>query len=227
MDNERLTQRIRSLLDKTVANGCTEAEALAAAEKAAQLMREANLSHADLEFDEQSARCTTRGQSAEKDLWSVIGNCTNTACVLNCKPAGDFLVFIGRDPGPQIAAYLWTVCDRAIKKAVREFKKGTFYRRRRSLATKRKAVSDFKHGMVMRLSARLLRLFQDVRDERRLLEAAERRDQLFPCLATIKQRSTETRFDDAVWSGSRAGEGVNLSHGVNGSTDRKRLSGAA
>lgn len=227
MDQDRLTQRIRSLLDKTVANGCTEAEAMAAAEKAAQLMREANLSYADLEFTEQSAKCASRGQSAETDLWSVIGWCTNSAFVLSCKPEGDFLVFIGRDPGPQIAVYLWTVCDRAIKKAVREFKKGTFYRRRRSLATKRKAVSDFKHGMVMRLSARLVRLFQDVRDQPRLLEAVERRDQLFPDLATIKQRSTETRFDDAVWSGSCAGEGVNLSHGVNGGTDQKRLCGAA
>lgn len=227
MDPDRLKQRIQALLDKTVANGCTEAEAMAAAEKAAQLMREANLSFADLEFSEQSAKCGSRGQSAETGLWSTIGLCTNTSYVLNCKSEGDFLVFIGRDPGPQIAAYLWTVCDRAIKKAVREYKKGTFYRRRRSLATKRKAVSDFKHGMVMRLSERLYLLFRDIRDRDRLLEAVERRDHLFPALETIRQRSTETRFDDAVWSGSCAGENVNLSHGVAGSPDQKRLSGAA
>lgn len=72
------------------------------------------------------------------------------------------------------------------------------------------------------LSERLYLLFRDIRDRDRLLEAVERRDHLFPARETIRQRSTETRFDDAVWSGSCAGENVNLSHGVAGIRKAKR-----
>lgn len=41
--------KLRALLAKTVSNGCTEAEALAAAEKASAIMEEYDLSYTDVE----------------------------------------------------------------------------------------------------------------------------------------------------------------------------------
>ena len=53
-------RRLRALLDKTVANGCTEAEALAAAEKARAIMAEHGLSTADLAMGQARAEEVSR-----------------------------------------------------------------------------------------------------------------------------------------------------------------------
>lgn len=49
-DRSALVQKIRALLAKTVANGCTEGEAMAALAKARQLMDEHEIGDADLQF---------------------------------------------------------------------------------------------------------------------------------------------------------------------------------
>lgn len=50
---ETIANRIRNLLAKTVENGCTEAEALAAAEMARRIMDQHRLSQSDLEVQEE------------------------------------------------------------------------------------------------------------------------------------------------------------------------------
>ena len=60
---EKLLKRIQALLAKTSARGCTEGEAIAAAEKAAELMREHGLSESDLVMDRQSSPSRTRGNT--------------------------------------------------------------------------------------------------------------------------------------------------------------------
>ncbi len=51
MDRQTLATRIQHLLAKTTANGCTEAEALAAAEKASELLHLYQMSLTDLEIE--------------------------------------------------------------------------------------------------------------------------------------------------------------------------------
>lgn len=51
MDRQSLAQRIQALLAKTTARGCTEAEALAAAEKAQELLAIYQMSKTDLELE--------------------------------------------------------------------------------------------------------------------------------------------------------------------------------
>ena len=50
IDREVVARRVRALLEKTTSNGCTEAEALAAAEKARALMDAYRLTQSDLEI---------------------------------------------------------------------------------------------------------------------------------------------------------------------------------
>lgn len=50
-DRQRLAERIKALLSKTVERGCTEAEALAAAEKAQELLYLYQMSRSDLELE--------------------------------------------------------------------------------------------------------------------------------------------------------------------------------
>ena len=50
MDNEAIKKRIRALLNKTVKNGCTEAEAMIAAKKVAELMAKYSLDRSTVDI---------------------------------------------------------------------------------------------------------------------------------------------------------------------------------
>ncbi len=229
MNREALAKRITALRQMTTERGCTEAEALAAAAKAAELMQEYGLSESEIEFCEAAVSSKTKGRNPAADLWPVIAHCTNTASIIvsYVVPPKTEVTFVGREPGPQIAAYLLVVLNRAIANEVKKFKASTFYRRRRTLSTKRQAVADFTVGLVWRLRERLLELFaSSVSDEVR--EAAHNAlAERYPAANSIERKKHQTRYDDATWSGWDAGNNVNLSHGVGGSDKPMAIGGAA
>lgn len=200
---------------------------MAAAEKAAVLMREHGLSEADITVGQAQAPVRTKGQGARDGLWKIVGYCTNTAPVFLYEPGevGAELAFIGCDPGPEIAAYLVAVLNRAVDTAIAEFKAGTFYRRRKTDATRRAAVRDFTVGMVGRLSRRLIEVFGAVINKQANAVACAARNERFPGSSPVPALSHETRFSDAAWSGWNAGNRVNLSHGVGGGTAAPRQIG--
>ncbi|WP_199777592.1 DUF2786 domain-containing protein, partial [Bosea sp. FBZP-16] len=159
---ERLRSKIAALQAKTEASGCTEAEAMAAAALAARLMAEHDFDQAEIEMTEATApdnstRTTNRTTWRDK-LSAAIAYYTNCAMLIRCD-RGDIL-FVGREPGPDIAAYLRDVCFRAVDRDLREFKETPFYTRRRKLSTRRAAAADFVDGMVLRLIVRLADLFR-------------------------------------------------------------------
>lgn len=229
MNREALAKRIAALRQMTTERGCTEAEALAAAAKAAELMQEYGLSEQDIEFCEEAVTSKTKGHNPAAELWPVIAHCTNTASIIvsYCVPPKTEVTFVGREPGPQIAAYLLVVLNRAIAHEVKKFKASTFYRRRRTLSTKRQAVADFTVGLVWRLRERLLELFaSSVSDEVR--EAAHNAlAERYPAANSVERKKHQTRYSDATWSGWDAGNNVNLSHGVGGSDKPLAIGGAA
>lgn len=216
--SEKIKAKIAALLRMTRASGCTEAEALAAAERAAALMREHGLSEADIAIGEASVAHDTKGKGARDDLWRIVAYCTNTACVFQHVQGerGAEMTFVGREPGPDIAAYLVAVLNRAIDTAIAEFRSGTFYRRRRSSVTRRAAVRDFTTGMVLRLSRRLIEIFRASIDETANAQAIAARDARFADVRDITAPSGKTRYDDALWSGWDAADRVNIAHGVDG-----------
>lgn len=79
-----LLAKIKALLAKTVENGCTEAEALAALEKASAMMREHEVTNADLDFgDEQVARSTRSVDDRDRireNLCNAVGYFTHCRC---------------------------------------------------------------------------------------------------------------------------------------------------
>lgn len=211
---ERLRAKISALLTKTEANGCTEAEAMAAAGLAARLMAEHDFDQADIEMTEATARHKwTRSEWREK-LSAVIAFVTNCANVLDLD-SGQML-FVGREPGPDIAAYLRDVCFRAIDRAIREFKARPDYRRRRTLATKRRAVADFVDAMVARMMVRLFELFRPVISKPAREEAAQALTRRHGRELVSKPfaEARKPRFSGAAMAGWRAGADVSLNHGV-------------
>lgn len=212
---EALRKRIAALKAKAADRAVTEAEAMAAAEMAADLMRSHGLSDADLEFDEAQAPLKTKGKSPRDLLWGTVASCTNCSAVLQTDWTPS-LLFIGRAPGPEIATYLVAVLNRAIDREIEAFKATPTYKRRRSLQTRRQAVHDFTAAMVFRLTVRLRELFADSMDAEALIEARRMRDLRVPGSTPLVRPDRKVRFANATDAGWKAGSRVPLSHGVNG-----------
>jgi hypothetical protein len=208
-DRASIRARIAALHAKTTRNGCTEAEALAASEAAARLMRDYGLSDDRMEeakSPERTSRPTWRLKIA-----AVIARCTNTRAVFT---PGRSVLFIGRAPGPEIAVYLRDILNRAIAREIAGFKAGEFYRRRRSVATRRSAVADFTDGLAHRLCLRLPVMFRETMSDALLQQAIKESALRYPNAGSASTPERETRFDEAVTAGFNAGANVPLNHGV-------------
>lgn len=227
MNRETLAKRITALRQLTVERGCTEAEALSAAAKAAELMREYGLSENDITVDEQVVKSRTKGHSARDPLWDMLCHCTNTVAIIledrgECRRA-----FVGIDPGPAIATYLYVVLDRAVDKEISIFKASPFYRRRRTVATRRQAAQDFTSGLVVRLRRRLRDLFAESVSADALKTAIAARAERYPDTTSVATRETKTRFNEAITAGWLSGDNINLSHGVDGTAQAPKMIGGA
>lgn len=225
--SHKIRDRIRRLREMTSARGCTEAEALTAAAKAAERMRDHGLSEADIVLEE-AASASGSGRSPRAGLWPVIAFCTNTAHLIVTTPGvGSEVRFIGRDPGPEIALYLRAVCEGAIDRAVRQFKLDAFYRRRRGLSSKRAAVAAFTDGMVNRLRWRLREVFAPALNADALQEAEQALAERFSAAVAVKLPDAPLRHNEARFQGWKQGDKVTLAHGVNGTADRVRIGRSA
>lgn len=220
--NDTLRKKIASLLAKARDHGASEAEAMAAAARAAELMREHGLSDDDVEFEEAEAPLKFKTDHPRAVLLGAIARCTNCAAMLHSDwtPA---VTFFGRAPGPEVAAYLTVVCNRAIDREITAFKKSSEYRRRRTLSTRRQAVSDFTIGMVARLSNRLRDMFAASIDDDAYDQAKAVRDGRHPSLGSVGHGGRKVRFGSAAAAGYSAARDVQLAHGVNGGRPVQQL----
>ncbi|WP_353429469.1 DUF7168 domain-containing protein [Paracoccus denitrificans] len=181
----------------------------------ADLMREHQLTAEDVEYEEAEAPLKTKRATLRTALLGTIAVCTNCTATIRSdwQPC---VIFLGKAPGPEIATYLFSVCDRAIDRAIADFKLTPDYRRRRTLTTRRAAVADFTAGMVARLSRRLYGMFSDSMDEEALAAAKRVRDIRMPDLTTANIPERKVRFGNAAAAGYAAGRSVQLAHGVSG-----------
>lgn len=220
---DKIKEKVRALLSKTTQRGCTEAEADAAAVKAAALMAEYGLAREHLDIGTATGHGTAGKRSIRSRLWGVIGNATNCQTLLDGH--GDRVVYVGAAPGPEIAAYLMQVCDRAIDRESRAFRATTWYKRRRTLRAKRAASDDFVDAMITRLGARIVKLFEASRD-RAALEAARAAAQSLFQTTPVNLREAADRYSAARARGWIAGGDVTIAHGVAGDAP-KRIGGGS
>jgi len=214
-DREKIKRRIAALLQMTRERGCTEAEAMVAASKAAELMRDYGLSDADIEMGEESIGVKVGFNAARAVLWDIIAHCTNTSLLWTKNKEAE-VIFYGYAPGPEIATYLMKVCDRAINHEIGKFKQSNFYRLRRTLTTKRQAVRDFTSGLICRLDVKLRRLFVESINQAARDAAHEYLKRMHSEAREVGERSRRVGFDAAMDHGWTAGGRVQLTHGMGG-----------
>lgn len=206
-------ERLRKLLQMTTANGCTEGEAMAAAEIAARLMADLGIDAGDVEFVAERARMRQGVNSARSGMWAEIARCTNTAFIVN----GDEIEYVGKAPWPEVARYLHDLTGRAIDRELKAFQAGAWYRRRSSIRAKRAASHDFTTAMVQRLRNKLRDLFAATLSEAAKEAAGADLARRYPQTVTVQRNPARPRlgrYDRAAVEGYLAGSGVQISHGV-------------
>jgi hypothetical protein len=157
---DRLKTRIQGLRSKTTDNGCTEAEALLAAAKVAELLDRYDLSLTDVEF--RDAACEQREYETYRKKRVPIDGCIGAiANFCDCRvwreknQVGDArYVFFGLRSDIEVAHYLTEVIDNAVRFELGRYKMSAGYRRFRH-QDRYIANSSFTLGMVASIANNL------------------------------------------------------------------------
>jgi hypothetical protein len=222
----RVKARIRTLTERTVARGCTEAEAMAAADMVGKLLERYALTME--EIDVRQEPCVqvevplggVRRRPIDACVPAIARFC-DCKVWLARKDGRAFYVFFGFETDTALASYLFGLIDRAIRGGVSGFRAGT------TLAgtALRRARTSFQHGMAARVAERLGAMHA----EREAAVGAQRSGGT--ALILVRHQVVEDAFraskvrlhalpgltarrNAAFWAGRDAGERVNLNRPV-------------
>jgi hypothetical protein len=152
----KVKARIKALTEKTVSNGCTEAEAMAAAEMVGRLLERYALTME--EVDVRDAACVQVSIPIGGQRRRPIDGCvTAIARFCDCKvwlakeESGPSYIFFGFEADASLAAYLFSLIDHAIRNELAAFRAKT----RLKGPDLRAASTSFQQGMTVRIAARL------------------------------------------------------------------------
>ncbi|PHK95273.1 hypothetical protein CR162_08875 [Pseudoroseomonas rhizosphaerae] len=225
----RVKARIKALTEKTVSNGCTEAEAMAAAEMAGRLLERYALTMDEIEIRE--ARCVQAEiPLAGRQRRPIDGCVPAIARFCGCKvwlsrDAGHArYVFFGFESDVSLATYLFAVIERGMQTELDRFRQAQPGLRGTPL---RQASISYQQGMASRLAQRLETMLK----AREAEVHAQRSDST--ALMVVKHRAVEEAFREttirlvaarrtgirpggAYREGYVAGDRVNLNRPVSG-----------
>jgi len=156
----KLKTRIQALRAKTTDNGCTEAEALSAAAKVAELLDRYDLSLTDVEIRE--ALCERRTYVTRHNKRIPLGDCVGAiANFCDCRvwreksPTGEVrYVFFGLSADIEVAHYLADLIDGAVRFELGRFKATADYQRFRH-QERHLVNASFTLGMVTSIADKL------------------------------------------------------------------------
>jgi hypothetical protein len=152
-------QRIQGLRAKTVAQGCTEHEALAAAEKVAELLDRHGLSLNELEFKAQP--CEGVGIQTNRRRAAPIDACIPAiAAFFDCRVWQERVddaplryIFFGLRGDVAAAQYLYELVERAFETETHAFRSSEIYIA--MAGERRSATSSFQTGLAQGIAGKL------------------------------------------------------------------------
>ena len=122
---KKLLERIKAILAKTMANGCTEAEAMAALAKARELMATYEID--EKELDAFSKEKTTTFATENRDPYEIKRNlCVNVGKFTRCKAYSDraeVINFAGKESDIVFAAWLLDTLQMFVMRELRAYQK--------------------------------------------------------------------------------------------------------
>ena len=164
-DLDRLIGRIQALRAKTVEQGCTEAEALAAAEKVAELLDRYGLSLSELDLNNQV--CEGAAVETGRKRVAPVDDCVPAvAAFFDCRVWGEKggdgrlrYVFFGLPADVVAARYLYDLVELAFETETAAFRAGPTYAEMPS-PLRRTATNSFGIGLARGIVAKLHTLRQ-------------------------------------------------------------------
>lgn len=230
-DKAAVTAKVRALLMKTQENGCSEGEALAAAEKAKAFILQYDLSRSEIEFERdtytaKSADAGTRLHPVVRGTADAIAAYTSTQCWLSGFKGRDqskLLNYFGEEGDVEIAFYMSDMFRAIAELELKAWRASPQYYHN---VNGNKARTSFLCGFATRIRERLLQL-KTARDQLHRDRTGTGRD-----LMVVKAQVVERKFaelgihmtaakrhrvdaDAASWdAGERAGEHASISDGL-------------
>ena len=162
-DLGRIIDRIRGLRAKTIAQGCTEQEALAAARKVAEMLERYGLSLSEVEMQQQP--CEGFGIDTGRRKHAPIDRCPpSIAHFCDCRtwrevnPGGTIrFIFFGLSADVEAAHYLYDLIASAFETETSAFRSGDIFATMVG-AQKRSAVASFQIGLATGITGKLYAL---------------------------------------------------------------------
>lgn len=237
---DRVINIVRELQKRTTENGCTEAEALVAAAKVSKLMEEYQLSISDIneikddvygalkkQYGNGSLR--RRAWHETKKAWCAIASFTDTQCWVS----GTDLTFFGSKTDCEIAFFL---CD--LIKNTSEVEWKAYKSSADATLTNRTGRASFMAGFSSRISQRLHELKKQRKDalnqnvnSKALVvvkdQVVAEKFALYKKTNNLRLQASYShsgRYDGETYgAGRRAGEKVNISSGISGSSSQLKI----
>ena len=155
-DLDKVRAILRALKAKTVDNGCTEDEAMAAAEKMTELLSRHGLSEEDLAEAEYSETTIGLGRRSPLDrVWFAVARFVDCRGWYVRQGKGWGFAFFGRAQDVLVAEYVHDVLRSACDQALAVFRRSDLYTRRRKASTRNQAVKAFLEGLALGLVGKL------------------------------------------------------------------------
>ncbi len=158
MSRKALLEKIKALLAKTVANGCTEAEALAALEKARAMMAEHEVTEADLSFGGEEVRAQAKRQEDRDRTRLFLAPAVGDFCGCKSWSGGgrDNIIFCGLESDTVFAHWLLDMLGDFVARELKAYLRATW---KPGMPTVRRVESNgFVLGCVGRIVQRLREL---------------------------------------------------------------------
>jgi len=227
---DRLIGRIQGLRAKTVEQGCTEQEALAAAAKVAELLDRYGLSLSELDLQRQA--CEGVPVETERRRVGPVDDCVPAiAAFFDCRAWGEKsplgtlrYVFFGLPADVAAARYLYELVEQAFETETAQFRAGETYTAAHT-RVRRTATNSFQIGLARGITSKL-RTLREAREA--MLRSASGRDLVVAKAGIVeselaklglhlraRKRSAGRRvLRDAFEQGHEAGLGFEYTPGV-------------
>jgi hypothetical protein len=234
---DRIKLKINALAAKTMENGCSEAEAMAAMQGVGRLLQQYNLTMSEL--DVRQTPCKTIEIRIDGSRHRIanclvsIGAFTDTKPYFQTRGPNTVFFFFGQEQDLDMAQYVFKVCKAAIDSETCRFKGTPAYR---ALGGGQSATVSFQHGLIDKLCQRMRQMKKEETTELHAREAEQQaeRGSTSTALVVLKKQLIEQEFkangprlrmvrsfrtirsSTAYGAGSAAGDRVNLSRPLSG-----------
>lgn len=224
MNRDAISRRIRALRAKTVENGCTEAEALAAAELLADLLAKYNITLDEAELREQpfAHHRETHSDWVGDRLWKVaaaVSELTGARYWAQAPGMPVSIDFFGFEHEVEVARYMLEICANAMRRAVELMRAEVFPR-----SLKRHVVLPYLDGMADRLAQRIRAMIPPTPAGTGLVVLRNALiDQAMPVKTTQRDMRGSRNLETGYLDGLVAGDRVPLNRGLRGGAETREL----